>query len=198
MKSACVSTSQKTTLREIISVPHSTRQLWIETSTAQRQVAQTFDEFGSQTIMANEESHVDGTVERVEKQIHVHIFPQLAASDPAAERGVSLLAAWLQETFAESCDQVAVALSGAQHSGDDASTPAAQDLYQLTHLLTHVSADRTGIGEVQFARGTAGERVCDKSGLIWPPAVNRRLANAGMGGNSFDGQFREAFLRQQF
>src|ERR1700733_16311912 len=105
---------------------------------SKRQFAQTVNEFGSQLIMANEKSHVDGTVERIENQIHVHILPQLAAEDPTAERGVGFLTPRLQETFAKSCDQVVVALSGAQHGRDDTPTAAEQYLHPLTHLLAHV------------------------------------------------------------
>src|ERR1700723_4159911 len=95
----------------------------------QRQFAQTVNEVGSQLIMANEKSHVDGTVERIENQIHVHIPPELAAEDPTAQRGIGFLTPRLQEAFAKSCDQIVVALSGAQHGRDGTPTAAKQYLY---------------------------------------------------------------------
>src|SRR5271163_262282 len=148
--------------------------------------------------MADQKSHVNRPVERVEEEIHVHIFPQFAAPDAAAQRGIGLLTAWFQETFAKSHDQAAVALSGAKHGRDDASAPAAKNFYQLAHLLAHVCTDGTGVREVQLAGRTAGKRVYDKSGLIRPPAVNSCLANVGVSGHSFDRQFRETIFRQQF
>jgi len=147
--------------------------------------------------MANEESHVDGTVERIENQIHVHILPQLAAEDPTAERGIGFLTPRLQETFAKSCDQVAVALSGAQHGGDDTPTAAKQYLYQLTHLLAHVGANGACIWKVQFAGGAAGKCIGDESGFIRPPAVDCCFANTGMGGHGFNRELGEPFFRQQ-
>jgi len=148
--------------------------------------------------MANEESHVDWAVERVEEQIHVHVFPQLAAQDPAAKRGVGLLAAWFQKTFAKRGDQLAVVLSRAQHGGDDASTPAAKDFYKLTHLLAHVRTDGTGVREMKLAGRATCKRVGNESGLVRPPTVNRCLAHAGVSGHSFNGQLRKALFGQEF
>jgi len=147
--------------------------------------------------MANEKSHVDGAVERIENQIHVHILPELAAEDPAAERSIGFLTPWLQKTFAESCDQVAVALSGAQHGGDDTPTAAQQDLYQLTHLLAHIGANRACIRKVQLAGGAAGKCIRDESGFIRPPAVDCCFANTGTGGHGFNRELGEPFFREQ-
>ena len=101
--------------------------------------------------MTDEKSHVDWAVERIEKQIHVYILTQLAAQDPAPECGVGFLAAWHHEAFAESCDDISVALAGGKNGGNNASTAAAKNFDELTHLLAHVGADRAGIGEVEFA-----------------------------------------------
>src|SRR5579862_5532719 len=160
-------------LRESISIPR----LCVGTIFAQSQFAKAIHKFRSQAVMAKQESHVNGTVQRIEKQIHIDIFLQLAAGNAPAQCGVSLLAPWFHETFAKSGDQVVITLPGAQHGGDDTSAAAAENFYKLPHLLVHVAANRTGIGKMQLASGTAGECVGDESTLIRPPTINCRFAH---------------------
>ena len=65
--------------------------------------------------MLDEESHVDGAVQRVKKQIWIKVFPQLTAFDPAAKSRVRFSAAWPEEALAERFDQIFVALARGQN-----------------------------------------------------------------------------------
>lgn len=148
--------------------------------------------------MPYEESHVDGSVERIKEQVHVHVMAQLAAQNPAAERGVGLAAARPEEAFAEGGNEISVALPCAKDGRNYAAALAAKNLDELSHLLAHVRANGAGIREVEFPGRTGGERVCDKCGLVGPPPVNRCLANVGMGRHIFNGQLEKAILSQKF
>lgn len=173
-----------------------TRQFWTGGPCSQRHLTKTFDEFGGQITVLDKKAHVDGSIEGVEKQIHVHILAQLAAQDRSAECSVSFLTARFEEAFAEGCDEATVALSGAQHGRNDASAPAAKNFNQLAHLPAHVGAQGAGIGEVEFGRSAVGESVGDQRRFVGPPAINCRFGNAGVSRHSFNGQIREAFLAQ--
>jgi hypothetical protein len=102
------------------------------------------------------------------------------------------------KALAESGDDVPVALAGGKNGGNDAPATAAKNLDQLTHLLAHVRANGAGIGEVEFTGGTAGKSVCDKGGLVGPPAINGCLANASMVCHGFNGQLGKAVFRNSF
>src|SRR5271169_235135 len=149
------------------------------TGAAQNQFTKTVDKVGRQPVMPYEEPHVDGSVEGIQNEIHVDIFAQFAAQNPALERGVSLPAARPEEALAESRNELSVTLSGAKNRGNNAPAAAPEDLYHLTHLLSHVGANRTSIREVELPGRAAGERICNEGSLVRPPAVNSRFADGG-------------------
>ena len=136
--------------------------------------------------MANEKTHVDGAVERIENEIGVEVLAQFTATDAAAQSGISLFTAWPQEAIPESCNQVFVALTGGEDGGNDAAARAAKYLYQLAHLAAHVGEDGSGIGEAKITGGVAGKGVSDQRALVGPPAINGSLADTGAIGNIFD------------
>jgi hypothetical protein len=148
---------------------------------AQHQVAKTVNKLGRQTLVPDKESHVDRSIERIKKQIHVYVPAQFAATNSATKRGVCFQTPRKQEAFAKSGDQIWVALAAPQDGGNDSSTAAAKDFHQLAHLLAHVGIYRTRIWKVEGASRTVGECVCNQRGFVGPPAVNRRLTDAGMG-----------------
>ncbi len=148
--------------------------------------------------MPYEEAHVDGSVERIEEQVQVDIAAQFAAQNPATQCSVCLLPARPEEAFAESGDEVAVALAAAQDGGNNASTRAAKNFDELTHLLAHVRTNEAGIREVEFTGGAAGECVGDEHGFVWPPAINSCLAHVRMSRDGLDGQGGKAILSQKF
>ena len=111
--------------------------------------------------MAKQESHVNGTVAANREANPYRHLLRLAAENAPAQCGVSLLAPWFHETFAKSGDEVVITLPGAQHGGDDTSAAAAENFYKLPHLLVHVAANRTGVGKMQLASGTAGKCIGD-------------------------------------
>src|SRR6202040_3338234 len=106
------------------------------------------------------------SVKGVKKQIKVHVFAQFAPGNSAAKRGIGFLPARLHESFTESCNEVPVALASGKNCGNDSSTPAAKNLYQLTHLLAHIRVDRASVRKMQRARRATCERICDKSSLV--------------------------------
>lgn len=148
--------------------------------------------------MTNEESHVDGTVERVKQQVEVGVAAQFTAADGAAESGVGLPPPWQEETLAEGCNQVGIALARSQNRGDDAAARAAEDLHHLAHLLAHVGVDGTSVGKTQPASGAAGKGVRDQRALVWPPAVYSGFADSGALRDSFNREVRETVLLQNF
>src|SRR6267154_2681721 len=156
------------------------------------------DKVGGQFGVPDKESHVNRAVKRIEKQIHVYILAQFSATNAATKRGICFQPPWEQEAFTERGDQISVALSSPQDGGNDASTPAAKNFDQLLHLLAHVRMYGTGIWKVQGTRCASGEGICDKSGLVGPPAVDCCFANAGMSSHFFNRKIGETMSSQNF
>src|SRR5579859_1012460 len=148
--------------------------------------------------MLDEEAHVDGTVERVEKKIQISILAEFAADDSAAQGPVGLAPARPQEAVTKGGNQVFIALAGAENSGNNAALWAAEDLHQLPHLSAHVGVDRTGVGKTKLASGAAGKGVGDQCCLVGPPAVNGGFANRRVVGDVFNRETWEASFLKDF
>ena len=148
--------------------------------------------------MPDKKPHVDGSVERIEKQIQIGVLAQFAAPNSAAKRSVSILASRPHEALAKGRHYVCITLTRGQNGGYYASLPAAKDLDDSSHLLAHVRADRAGVRKVKFPYRTAGECVGDERGLVGPPAVNCCLAHAGVTCHVFNRQIGKAVFAQKF
>jgi len=146
--------------------------------------------------MLKEESHVDRAVQRVQKQIGIEVFAQLAALDAPAKRRVRFSTAGPEEALAERFDQIFVTLPRSEDGRHDASTPAAKYLDQLTHLLAHISVDGAGVGEAQPAGCAAGKCVGNQRALVRPPAVNCGFADRGASRDLFNLEVGKTVLTQ--
>ena len=133
--------------------------------------------------MLDENAPGQGPVEGVKEEIEVGVLTQFSAGDPATESEVVLTAARPQVAFAESLDQIFVALTCGKNCRDDSSAAAAENLDQLPHLLAHVRIHRTSIRKAKLPSRAACERVRNQSALIRPPSVYRRFADRSVFGN---------------
>src|SRR5579859_3761490 len=160
----------------------------------QHESAKVVDESRTESIVLDQETHVDGAVQRIKDQVEVGVFAKFAAANGAMKGRVRFATAWPQEAVAKSSNQVFVALAGSEDGRDDASARTLEDFDELAHLLAHVGINRAGIGEAKPARGAAGKCIGDQRALIWPPAVHGGLADRGSTGYIFNGEIGESRL----
>lgn len=73
-------------------------------------VGEIFAEFG----VADEEAHVDGSVERVEDEIEIAVERKLAAIDAALQCFVGAFAAGPEEALAEGFDELGIGLTSGE------------------------------------------------------------------------------------
>src|SRR5262249_27762522 len=165
---------------------------------AENQRAEALDKVGRQTIVLDEEAHVDRTVQRIEKQVEVSILVQFTTRHRPAKRVVSFPPPGEKKALAEGFEKAFVILSGGEDGRDDPSATAAEDLYQLAHLLAHVGVHRPRVREAQLARGAAGKCVGDEGPFVRPPAINGGFADLGVIGNLLDLEIRKAGFAQNF
>ncbi len=165
---------------------------------AQYESDEAIHEIGSELVVLDEETHVDGAVERIQKEVEISISGQFATADRAFQRGVSLAAARPKKAVAKGCDQVFIALASGENCGDDAAATTTKHLYQLSHLPGQIRVDRSGIREAQMMGCAAGEGIGDEGPFIRPPAVYRGFADLGPVGNLLDGEVSESALTQEF
>src|SRR5260370_17118567 len=95
--------------------------------------------------MPDKESHVNGCVERIEKQFHVYVLAQFAAANAATKRGVCFQSPRKQEAFPESSDQISIALSSAKYGGTDSPPPPAKNFSHFPPLPPLSRPPGTGI-----------------------------------------------------
>ena len=155
------------------------------------------DEVVGQSIMPNEESHVDGAVKRIEKQIEIGALSQLTTADAPAKDSVGIAASRPHKTITKSGDQFAVGLTGGKNGGENPALTAGKNLYYLTHLTAQIDLQRTGVGKTKFGSDAVGEGIGDDGAFVWPPAIDRSLADFRTIGNSLDGQLRKAALPEE-
>jgi len=178
-------------------LPVSNRAVSAGRRSTQHQFAKAVDKVRRQTIMPNQESHVDWSVERIEEQVQVLIFGQFATLNPPAEGDVGFSSAGPEEALSEGGDEVLVALPSAKDGRNNSSTWTAKDFDELTHLLAHVRSNEARVGEVELSGRAAGECIRDENSLVRPPAINGSLTNACMGRHRFNRQVGKAVLSQK-
>jgi len=143
--------------------------------------------WSAEFVVTDEIAHVNRAVKNVQHQIEVQVAGKLAAFDAAPQSLVRLLPAGPEKALAKRLQYVGLGLSGAEKSGDDASSPGVQQCQELVHLQAEVLVDGAGIGKVEPVFGGGGERVHRQCAFARPPPVDGGLANIGIGGDGFDG-----------
>ena len=160
----------------------------MRTSSSEDQRAEMVDEFGSQTIMLYEETHVDGAIEGVEEQVGIYVLAQFAATHRAMKRGIGFVATRPKKAIAKGGDEARIALPGGEDRGHDTAFRAAENFDQLPHLPSHVGVDGSGVGKVKFADSAIGKGVGNQGCLVGPPAIHSSFANLGTIGDFLDGE----------
>lgn len=164
---------------------------------AQNQSTQVFDEFGCQAIVLDEKAHVDRTVERIKKEVEIRVLAEFSAGDCPTKSPVGLATPRPEEAFAERFDEVLITLPCRQDGRNDASAPAAEDLYKLAHLLAHIGVYRSRVWKMQLPGGAAGKGVRDERAFIGPPAIHRGFPDFGLVGNLFHLEIGKAVSAQK-
>src|SRR5664279_46519 len=154
-------------------------------SVLRRSVQHQVADFGyvvlGQLGVANEKAHIDCAVENVEKQIEIQVAGEFTAFHPPSKCLVGFLPPGPKKALAKGLDETGVGLATRNHGRHDATAARTKDRQELVHLQAHVLVNRAAVGKMQFVFGTGSERVNHQSTLVRPPAIDRRLAHAGVG-----------------
>src|SRR5947209_12071392 len=124
---------------------------------AEHQGAETIYELGRQTIVPDQESHVDRAVKRIEQKIRIDVLAEFAARNAPTKCGISFATPRHEEAFPEGCDEGRIGLTRREDGGDDAAPGTAEYLYELPHLAAHIGVQGTGVWKVKMPGGAVGK-----------------------------------------
>ena len=109
--------------------------------------------------VANQEAHVEGAIEQVEKKVEVGIGGKFAAIDTALESLVGVAPSGPEEALAKGFHQFGIGLTAGENRGDHLAAGRAEDVNEAAHLQADVAAQRTGVGEAKFLVGAGGKSI---------------------------------------
>jgi hypothetical protein len=148
-------------------------------------------------LPADQDSIVNRSDERFDHRIDVQVSAHLASLYGASERQSIAGALLIQILGTQLLGESAVVLRFSnQRTKNRPSVGTGKELRALVKMSAEVGLEITRVGRVQGLRRILQKRVQQDIRLRFPPAVDRLLADAGLGGDGFDRNAGESELHE--